>query len=105
MKRAPKDLKSESKKFWIDTLRVYELEAHHLKILEAACRCWDRILEARETVNEEGSYFIDRYEQPKPHPGLDVETKNKNLFMRLIRELCLDLEQPKDKDSRSPRLY
>ena len=102
-KRAPKNLTNESKRFWIDTVKGYELEAHHLKILEAACRCWDRIIEARSIVKKDGAYFKDRYNQHKPHPALDIETKNKNLFMRLIRELSLDLEVPPD--SRPPGLY
>ena len=102
-KRAPKNLTNESKRFWIDTVKAYELEAHHLKILEAACRCWDRVVEAREQVDKDGAYFLDRYSQHKPHPALDIETKNKNLFMRLVRELALDLNPAPD--SRPPGLY
>ena len=103
MKRAPKDFSSESRKFWNDTLRVFKLEPHHLKILEAACRCWDRVVEARGQVEKDGAYFKDRYGQHKPHPALDVQTKNSNLFMRLIRELGFDLEKPED--PRPPRQY
>ena len=103
MKQCPKNLSKESHKFWIDILKIYQLQPHHAKILEAACRCWDRVLEARLRVETEGPYFVDRYSQPKPHPALEVETKNKNLFMRLIRELGFDLQSPSD--SRPPRQY
>ena len=104
MKQCPKNLSKESHKFWIDILHIYQLQPHHEKILEAACRCWDRVLEARLTVEKEDAYFKDRFGQVKSHPALEVETKNKNLFMRLVRELGFDLKAP-DTDSRPPRQY
>ena len=100
--KTPARLRPESAKFWRDIVAEYELEQHHLKILESACRCWDRILEDREVIEKEGRFFKDRYDQPKPHPAVDDETKQKNLFMRLIRELCLDSIEPDEK--RPPRL-
>jgi phage terminase small subunit len=103
MKRAPSDFSDESRKFWNETLKLFELEPHHLKLFEAACRCWDRVVEAREQVEKDGAYFKDRYDQWKPHPALDVETKNKNLFMRLIREMGFSLEKPEH--PRPPRQY
>lgn len=103
MKRAPQNLSKESRKFWKEILKIYELQPHHEKNLEAACRCWDRVLEARLRVETEGAYFKDRFGQVKAHPALEIEAKNKNLFMRLIRELGLDLQSPED--SRPPRQY
>jgi len=100
--KTPAGLKTESAKFWRDIVSDYELEPHHLKILESACRCWDRILEDREVIETEGRFFEDRYGQPKPHPAVDDETKQKNLFMRLVRELCLDANVPDE--TRPPRL-
>jgi phage terminase small subunit len=100
--KTPTGLRTESAKFWRDTVKIFEFEQHHLKLLEAACRCWDRILEDREILEKEGKYFLDRYKQPKPHPALDDEKRQKNLFMRLIRELCLDAVVPDE--SRPPRL-
>ena len=103
MKQAPRNLSQESRKFWNEILKIYELQPHHAKILEAACRCWDRILEARLTVEKESPYFKDRFGQVKAHPALEIESKNKNLFMRLVRELGFDLQSPSD--SRPPRQY
>ncbi len=100
--KTPAGLKAESAKFWRDIVSDYELEQHHLKILESACRCWDRILEDREVIEKEGRFFLDRYDQPKTHPAVDDETKQKALFMRLIRELCLDAQVPDE--ARQPRI-
>ena len=103
MIRTPTQLTPESRKLWRETLAGYELEPHHLKLLESACRAWDRIVQAQEQINKDGAYFKDRYDQFKPHPALEVENKNRNMFMRLIRELALDIEPPKE--SRPPRQY
>lgn len=100
--KTPAGLKPESAKFWRDIVSQYELDSHHLKLLESACRCWDHILEDREVIERDGRFFLDRYKQPKPHPAQDDEVKQKNLFMRLIRELCLDVAIPDEK--RAPRL-
>jgi P27 family predicted phage terminase small subunit len=102
MKRAPMHLTKKTKEWFNKMLAEYELEEHHLKILVAAAESLDRIDEARETVEKEGAYFQDRFDQPKAHPALSVEKDNKVLFARLIRELNLDIEEP---DVRPPRLY
>ena len=91
---APEHLSGESKTFWQETVEAFNLDAHHLKELEAACTSLDRIAEARAEVEKAGAYFTDRFGQPKEHPGMKVERDNKILFARLIRELGLDLEQP-----------
>ena len=104
MKRPPKYLSKESAKFWNDILKIYELQPHHLKTLEAACGEWDRAKEARRTVEKEGAYFSDRFGQVKAHPAILTEQKSKNLFRLLLRELGLDLQAP-DTDGRPPGQY
>ena len=103
MKRAPQNLSDESQRLWRDTLRLFKLDAHHKKNLESACRLWDRTIEAREAIEKDGAYFKDKNGQPKPHPAVSVELQSRALFMRLIRELGLDLQDPSD--SRPPGQY
>jgi len=69
----------------------FELDAHHLKILEAACDSWDRMVQARETLQREGLIVTNKH-GTKKQPACDVERDNKALFARLVREL--DLEPP-----------
>ena len=103
IKNPPKHLSRESKAFWRSVLKDYELEDHHLKLLQAACESWDRVLAARKEIEAKGEYYTDRWDQPRPHPAHKVELDNKSMFTRLIRELALDLEPPKE--SRPPRQY
>jgi len=44
------------------------------------------------------------FTSPKTHPALSVEKENKIIFARLLRELCLDIEPPRD-TGRPPGLY
>lgn len=99
----PSDLSKNSKEWYQEIINEYELEAHHLKILLAAAEALDRIEEARKVIKQEGSYYRDRFDQPKAHPALDVERNNKILFARLVRELGLDLGN--SDNSRPPSLY
>jgi len=104
IKRAPSHLKTEGKKFWRQVLRDFDLsDAHHLKILESACQCLDRIEQAKDDLKKDGLYFIDRFGQPKERPSNKTERDNKVLFARLLRELALDINFPED--ARPPRQY
>jgi phage terminase small subunit len=36
-----------------------ELDKHHLRLLEAACQAWDRMMQARAALAEHGLTYID----------------------------------------------
>src|SRR6266571_2198743 len=102
--RAPKHLRSDTKAFWVSTVRNYELEEHHLKLLTGACEAWDRATEAREAITTAGAYFTNRHGEVKGHPALSVERDCRSLFARLIRELTLTADSPTESYSRPPRI-
>ncbi len=90
----PAHLSPEAKKWWREVVGAYDLEAHHLKLLQAACEAWDRMQEARLRIADEGAYCLDRWGVPKAHPAVAVERDAKTTFARLLRELALDVEAP-----------
>ena len=102
--RAPKHLSSEAKAFWLRIVRDFEMQDHHVKLLNAACECLDRATQAREAVDRDGAFFKTRYGEIRPHPGLQVERDQKALLARLLRELNLDVDLPAEPYSRPPRL-
>ena len=101
--RAATHLQNDGKKFWKQVLTEFQLQdPHHLKILQSACSCLDRIVQAREEIKKEGPYILDRFEQKKEHPAQKTERDNKVLFARLVRELQLDIPP---EDPRPARQY
>ena len=87
---------------WFDSvLESYELEEHHRRLLLAAAECWDQSQLAREQLAEGGLTFTDRFGQERPRPQTTIEKDAKILFSRLVRELQLDHEPPRE--TRIPR--
>lgn len=89
-------------KWYREVAGEYQLESHHLRLLEAAAGAWDRIQTARALLDSEGLVVLDRFGQKRPHPAAAIERDNKVLFCRLLRELRLNDEGPQD--PRPPRL-
>jgi P27 family predicted phage terminase small subunit len=91
----------DSRDLWERTLEHYELDIHHLKLLEAACTAYDRMTEARAILDRDGVVYHDRFGNPRKHPCVSVEQDARLAFARLIRELDLDGETVPE--SRLPR--
>jgi P27 family predicted phage terminase small subunit len=98
---APRRLSRASRSWWRTIVGDFELEPHHLRLLEAACRSWDRMTEAGAILRDEGIVVQDRYGSPKAHPAVGVERDARIAFARLLRELDLDGEP--GPDPRIPR--
>ena len=92
--RPPKELRSETKRWWRQIVSDYELESHHLRLLTLAGLAWDRAQQATEEIKATGAYVLDRYGCPKQHPALAIEMNNRVLFARMLRELALDVSSP-----------
>jgi phage terminase small subunit len=94
--KAPQHLTEPTRNWWRTCVKDYELEPHHLRILQAAGECWDRLQAARSTIDREGLTFTDDRGNVRQHPCVAIERDCRIGFARLIRELDLDLEPPRD---------
>ena len=94
--RPPAHLAAPTREWWRAVLADFTMEPHHLRLLEATCRAWDRAEEARLRIAKDGAYLPDRFGQLKPHPALDVERKSREAFRVMLRELGLDIAPPAD---------
>jgi len=94
--KAPSHLREETQAWFRLVLDGYDLEPHHVRLLMLAGEAWDRALEARETLEGEGAYYMDRFGQPRAHPAVGVERDSRIAFARLLRELDLDGEPAPD---------
>jgi len=99
--KPPPNLSAATKRWFAHIATTYELESHHLRLLELAGRSWDRAEQARKVLKREGVVTIDRYGQTKAHPCINIERDSQLRFARLIRELNLDEDQP---GPRPPRI-
>jgi P27 family predicted phage terminase small subunit len=92
--RPPKHLSPATRRWFAEICEQYSFESHHLRVLQAAAEAWDRCQAAREVVTAEGLIVSTRLGERKPHPAISVERDNRLAFLRAIRELGLDLDQP-----------
>ena len=100
----PAHLSNEVAAWWRSVTRDYELEDHHLRLLQAAAEAWDRMQQAREALADHGGLtFTDSSGNLKLHPAEAVERNARTAFARLVRELDLDAEGPADR-SRPPAI-
>ena len=91
----PAHLLKETKRWWLSVQEEFELGEHHVRLLTLACESWDRGKQAREALNGELTY-TDRYGNPRLRPEVTVERDSKLAFVRILRELALDIEPPTD---------
>lgn len=99
----PPHLTPESAEWWNEINASYQLQSYQLKILTAAAEALDVANEAAAALRVNGLTWEDRYGQVKKRPEVEIELTHKALFARLLRELCLDSEAPRENRPPRPR--
>jgi len=92
-RHAPRQLSEEAKAFWRAVVADYDLESHHLSILERACEQLDRLRQAQAAIDEHGVLIEGRFGL-KQNPAVAMARDATTLHLRSLRELGLDLESP-----------
>lgn len=98
----PRHLSHAMRKWVGSIVDRYEIEPQHLKVLVCAAESWDRLQEARSVISRKGISYLDRFGAPRMRPECTVERDSRIAFVRCLRELALENEEPGD-DS-SPRV-
>ncbi len=101
-RQAPSHLSKPCRDWWREVVTEFELDSQHERILTLACEAWDRGVQAREILANEGLTYLDRFNQPRARPEVAIERDSRIAFARLVRELGLDYFEPDD--SRPPRV-
>jgi phage terminase small subunit len=100
----PAHLSDDAANWWRSVVTDFDLEPHHLRLLQAAAEAWDRMQGGRRAIAEHGSItFTDSSGNLKAHPAEAIERNARTAFARLVRELDLDADAPADR-SRPPAL-
>lgn len=102
--KPPEHLQPATAAWWKAVVEDYELEPHHLRLLQLAGESWDRCQAARAVLDADGISYTDRFGAPRARPEVAVERDARVAFARLIRELDLDVEPPSQERARPPSL-
>ena len=101
----PDHLSDDAAGWWRSVCADYELEPHHLRLLQSAAEAWDRMQQARRALIDHGALtFTDPNGNIRAHPCVAMERDARTAFARLVRELDLDAGAPAER-SRPPALY
>ena len=92
--KAPQHLRPATKRWFNHVAAEWSLEQHHIRLLTVAAETWDRLTQAREVLAEKGLTFEDRFGTPRARPEVAIERDSRTAFMRAIRELDLDINEP-----------
>ena len=88
----PDHLSEASRALWGMVVSDYALHEHHLKVLQVALEAYDRLQQARATLESEGPIYQDRFGAPRKHPAVSIEETARIQFLRAVRELDLEGE-------------
>jgi phage terminase small subunit len=94
---APGHLAPAMRDWWTSVVSEVDLEPHRLRVLEAACGAWDRMVQAREAVAIHGMTFEGK-DGPRPRPEVAIERDARIAFARLVRDLGLDTPVPQPRN-------
>jgi P27 family predicted phage terminase small subunit len=90
----PAGLSERARRLWDAVTAQYELDDHHLVLLESACRALDRAGAAAAVLERSGLTVTNKRGELRAHPLVGVERDARQLMARLLRELQLDIEAP-----------
>ena len=83
----PPHISKKMKEFWRGVFVTKNLQPYQILILKEACESHDRAEQARRILKKEGLTFVDRFEQPRARPEIQIELKYKALCTKLLLNL------------------
>ncbi len=102
--RPPAFLKERGKKFFSKVTSEFVFEnQHEIELLGSAGGELDSQVESQKAIDADGYYIQNRYGKLIEHPAVKSLRDSRVLFMRLVREMGLDLTT--GPESRTPRKY
>ncbi|MDT7536175.1 hypothetical protein OVY48_22525 [Sphingobium sp. SA2] len=101
----PPHLSVEAAQWWQQVIADYDLEPHHVRLLQSAAEAWDRMQQARQALADHGALtFTGANGDLKTHPAVAIERDARIAYARLVRELDLDAGAPSE-SKRPPALH
>lgn len=90
--KVPKSLSTEAKRWWKQIVEGFQIDdPAGLLLLESAMKAFDDMQRAQSIVDREGPIIRDRWGQQKQHPATLVLRDSRNLMLRSLKALNLDV--------------
>lgn len=90
--KPPKHLSAEAKRWWKTIADSFEIEDDAgVLLLQTALESFDRMRQAQRVIAADGIVVLDRFQQPRQHPATLVERDAKNMMLRALKALNLDI--------------
>lgn len=90
MIKADIGLKGESLKVFNTMVKKYQIVDDTKKMLvRVVAKNWERSLLAEAEMDRDGIIILDRYGNPKPHPGNELIKQARDQMMKALRQLDL----------------
>lgn len=83
---------------WTKFSEGWNLNEQGQFILTAAMECFDRIREAQAVLLKEGIVQKDRFGQSRQHPAVTIERHYRQIMLRHLKTLDLNLKHPEQLD-------
>jgi hypothetical protein len=88
---------SKKMRAWIhELLAEWEFSADNFKVLILAAEAHDRYNKARIVLSKKGVSYTDRFGAPRCRPEVAVERDSRLAFLRCIRALNLEYDEPEE---------
>jgi hypothetical protein len=73
--------------WWNHLNEQFLLEDHQLHLLRLAVFAYDRAIQAKQALDKNGLFYLDKYGCPHPRPETVIEKQSRLDFARLIKQL------------------
>jgi phage terminase small subunit len=90
--KTPAGLSERARRLWRAVVGRFELEAHHLALLQAACEQVSIADAASKDIRERGPLVTSRLGATVENPACKMHRAASLATLRLLRELSLDSE-------------
>ena len=88
----PKKLSPEAKKIWRAILNDFQVsDSAGRLLLENALQAFDEMRAGQAILEKDGPIILDRFDQKKQHPVTLVIRDARNLMLRSLKQLNLDI--------------
>lgn len=99
----PRDLSAKSRRFWRETLAIFELNPVEMRVFEQLCRALDDLAELSAVVRRDGVTVMTADGAAKVNPALIEARQQRMLAAKLATVLDLpDLPDSDDDDDDAP---